>query len=195
MSHESAPATELVATSCCACGRALVDSESLASGIGPVCAEKFGGRDVLDPEVRAEANRLIYRLAILQRSPAAIPLLERLRELGFEALAKKIGERLEEWVEVRAELHDVGGESRVVLTFPQIDSRADFDALVADLRAIPGRRWEEVPGVGKRNTLPRTKTANKAFLVLVARHFPGRVVRTPKRFFTTPSNLVPSRAA
>ena len=195
MSHENAPATELVATSCCACGRALVDSESLASGIGPVCAEKFGGRATLDPETRAEANRLIYRLAVLQRSPAAIPLLDRLRELGFADLTRRIGERLEEFVEVRAELVDVGNESRIVLTFPSIDDRATFDALIADLRSIPGRRWEEVPNVGKRNTLPRTKAANEAFLDIVARHFPGRVVRTPKRVFVAPSNPAPSRAA
>ena len=37
MSYENAPATLLLATHCCLCGRPLVDAESVECGIGPHC--------------------------------------------------------------------------------------------------------------------------------------------------------------
>ena len=37
MSYENAPATKMLATNCCCCGRPLVDSMSVELGIGPEC--------------------------------------------------------------------------------------------------------------------------------------------------------------
>lgn len=176
MGHESAPATNLVATNCCVCGRPLLDASSLASGIGPVCAKKTGyGREELPADVRAEANLLVYELAKFGKDVRAIERLVRLRELGFGALVERVEERLAPLVEIKTGLYG-GADARVYATFPKVDDGRAFDALVADLRRVPGRRWEEVPGVGKRNTFPRTREASEAFRGVLGRHFPGRVV-------------------
>lgn len=39
--YENAPATRLLATHCCVCGRPLLDSDSVEIGIGPTCRGKF----------------------------------------------------------------------------------------------------------------------------------------------------------
>lgn len=177
MAYENAPALGLVATNCCVCGRRLLDAESLKSGIGPVCAEKtLAGREALDPGVRAEVNRLVYELAAFGRDVRAVERLGRLRELGFGDLVVRIEERLEALVEIRTRVVEGAVPARVYVEFPKLEDRSAFDALIANLRAIPGRRWEEVAGVGKRNTLPKTNAAGDAFKALVGQHFPGRVV-------------------
>lgn len=144
MGYESAPAVDLVATSCCVCGRALLDAESLASGIGPICAEKTGyGRASLDPGVRAEVNRLVYELAAYGRDVRAVGRLARLRELGFGDLVVRVEERLAALVEIRTRLFTDAASprfgQRVYAEFPKLDGEA-FAALVADLRRVPGRR-------------------------------------------------------
>lgn len=178
MSYLDAPAVGLVATSCCVCGRPLLDAESLASGIGPVCADKTGyGRAGLDPAVRGEVNRLVFELAAYGRDVRAVERLARLRELGFGALVVRVEERLAALVEIRTALVDGSSPVRVFAEFPKVEDKGAFDSLVVDLRRVPGRRWEEVPGVkGRRNTFPRTPEASVAFRQVLARHFPGRVV-------------------
>jgi len=178
MGYEQAPAVGLVATSCCVCGRTLLDAESLKSGIGPVCAEKvLAGREAFDAGVRAEVNRLVYELAAYGRDVRSIDRLGRLRELGFGELVLRIEERLQSLVEVRTYLVPDIYPARVYAEFPKLEDTAAFGALVADLRGIPGRRWEDVAGVkGKRNTFPRTREASEAFRDLLGNHFPGRVV-------------------
>jgi hypothetical protein len=184
MSYENAPAVNLVATACCVCGRPLLDAESLATGIGPVCAEKTGyGREALEPAVRSEVNRLVFELAAFGRDVRAVPRLMRLRVLGFAALALRIEERLAELVEVWTAIVEGSDPVRVYAEFPRVEDRNAFEALVADLRRVPGRRYEEVVGVGPRNTFPRTKPASAAFRELLARHFPGRVVRGLKGLY------------
>lgn len=49
MSHENAPATQLVATRCCACRTPLVDANSVELGIGPICRRKTAKEDVGQP--------------------------------------------------------------------------------------------------------------------------------------------------
>lgn len=187
MAYENAPALGLVATNCCVCGRALIDAESLKSGIGPVCAEKtLAGREALDPGVRAEVNRLVYELAAFGRDVRAVERLGRLRELGFGELVARIEERLEALVKIRVRLF--ANTKRVYVELPAIEERAAFEAVLADLRAIPGRRWEVIPDVGKRNTLPKTNAAGDAFKAFLARHFPGRVVSGLKGLYV----VVPS---
>lgn len=184
--YEAAPAVELVATSCCVCGRALLDAPSLKAGIGPICAEKTGyGREELPSGIRDEVNRLVYELAAFGRDVRAVERLGRLRELGFGELVARVEKRLESLIEIRTGLASgEGGQfaARVWVEFPKLESREAFDALLADLRRVPGRRWDDC-GDRKRNTFPRTKEAFAAFQGVLARHFPGRVVQGLKGLY------------
>lgn len=184
-SYESAPATALVATHCCICGRALVEAESIASGIGPVCAEKTGfGRLGLEPSVREEVNRLVYRLAALQRSPEAVPVLQRLRQLGFVELVERIEERLDGLVELR--IDSIEGVGLVVATLPWLGD-AEFQRYVAGMRSIEGRRWRKVDGYrGKVDVIPDTVVARRAFYRLLSAVMPGRVAKSAKGMFLVP---------
>jgi hypothetical protein len=186
MSYEEAPATALVATACCICGRALVEAESIASGIGPVCAEKTGfGRADIAPSVRAEVNKLVYELAAIQRSTDAVPRIERLRELGFGKIADRIEDRIGELITIRVELVDGVG---LVVEIPRITDTAVFSALVADLRTVPGRRWREVPGrAGKVNVVPNDRASIHALYRALARTFPGQPTKSPRGLFLMPS--------
>ena len=185
MSYENAPATRLVAKACCICGRPLLEAESIRSGIGPVCAEKTGfGRESLAPAVRAEANRVIYELAALQKTASAIPRLARLRALGFIEIADRIEKRLETLVVVQIDFVEALG---LVVSVPRLEDAAVFDRLVADLRAVPGRRWIEVPGRnGKFNVIPDARSSIHALYKALARAFAGVPTRSPKGLFLMP---------
>lgn len=181
MSIERAPATEMVATNCCVCGRALLDAESVESGIGPTCAERTGvRRGELAPEIRAEANRLVYRLAQLQRSPDAVPLCARLRELGLDTLAERIEERLAEHASIRIERV---GQSLLAIRLPKVDGGA-FALLLNDLRRVPGRRFDEST---RTNTIPDVPASRAALRQVFAAHFPGRIGRGPGGMFVVPA--------
>jgi hypothetical protein len=181
MSIERAPATEMVATNCCVCGRPLLDAESVETGIGPVCAEKTGiGRAELAPEVRAEANRLVYRLAQLQRSPEAVPLCARLRALGLDTLADRIEERLIEHTTIRIERV---GQSLLAIRLPKVDGAA-FALLLNDLRRVPGRTFD---AASKINTIPDTPLSRAALRRVLAKHFPGHIGRGPGGMFVIPT--------
>jgi len=109
--YEDAPATKMVATHCCCCGRALVDAESVETGIGPVCREKYGFVGVsVSPEARAEANKLVYQIACAPTESAALIL--RLRELGFQKLA----DRIADCAKTACEAELVNGEIRLYTT-------------------------------------------------------------------------------
>lgn len=180
--YQEARAVELVATSCCVCGRPLIDAPSLKAGIGPICAEKTGyGRDELPADVRDEVNRLVYELAAYGRDVRAIERLGRLRELGFHELVTRVEERLESLVEIWTGLVP-GDSSRVWVEFPKLATQEAFDALLADVRCVPGRRWER-NGAKGWNTFPRTRTVFSEFRAVLAKHFPGRVVRGLKGLY------------
>lgn len=196
MSYEEAPATALVATHCCVCGRPLLEAESLASGIGPICAEKTGyGREGLPPEVRERVNKLVYQLAALGRSMQAVPLLTELRELGFSRIADRIEERFETMVEVRLELR---GDRRLQLEIPRLDDAA-FGRLLTDLRTVPGRRVEQAwvrreeaaggwaEGEGKRTTIPNKTVSILALYRVLSRHLAGKLAKSPKGVFVVPN--------
>lgn len=54
---------ELPPSHCCMCGRSLVDALSRETGIGPICAEKFGYGQFVDTPINEEALRSAYELA------------------------------------------------------------------------------------------------------------------------------------
>ncbi len=183
MSYEQAPQTKLVATHCCICGRDLVDAKSVESGIGPICEKKAGLSTVsVSEEARKEANALIYQAAILQKGVEFFKIAERLEALGFAKLAEILKERARLNVEV------------ILTPCPEICPvyyrlEAPYKAeAVTDLKAIPGRYYNEVKEVveGKEvkhryNFVPVAR--KQALFDLIKRHYSGKTAQGPKGFF------------
>lgn len=192
MSYESAPSTALCATHCCICGRPLRDAESLKAGIGPDCAENTGFyREAIDPVVRDEVNQIVHRLAVIQRCPEAVPLLARLRDLGFATIADRIDSRLVELVAFVI-AHDEA--ANVLVVHPTVRLEKDqFTNYVADLRQIPGRKSEKIEEPGKpvawRTTVPNNRATLVKLVHVLVRYLPGRVVRTPIGLTTIPGDV------
>lgn len=92
--YTNAPATAMLATHCSACGRPLLDAESVTAMMGPVCRSKYALPDTLDEETRKRANALIFTCAKQGVTPeewqAAVV---ELALIGCDAIAKRIGER------------------------------------------------------------------------------------------------------
>ena len=61
-SYENAPATIMLATHCCCCGRPLVDAISVELGIGPEC--RNGRTDGISQEQREICNKLTAAAAV-----------------------------------------------------------------------------------------------------------------------------------
>lgn len=94
MSYESAPATELLATACACCGRALVDAESVEVGIGPECRKKFAIDNVADSAAREAANAFVHAVARKGVSKAACrEVCAKLEALGYPTLAMRVLKR------------------------------------------------------------------------------------------------------
>jgi hypothetical protein len=142
MSYTDAPATRMLATSCAACGRPLVDAASVEAGMGPDCRSKYG-MPSLDDAIRAEANKLVYKIALDQTGPEVAQAVGQLRALGCQALADRIIKRLASSYAVTI---TEDGEELVV------KSRYD-EGLVRAIAAVPGRRWDAKT---KTNRIPRT---------------------------------------
>jgi hypothetical protein len=165
MSYESAPATILLATTCAACGKSLVDADSVETGIGPDCRKRHGyGKPDLDArwggvalaltaagleglvnegDARATANHIVHRIAC-----DTLPTESRLRavlalsELGYVRLAAKCARAKSVSVEVE-------GEDFVV--------KAPFNPAFNDAcRGVPGARWDRDRKV---RTVPVTSKA------------------------------------
>lgn len=106
MSYELAPATGMLATHCCACGRPLLDATSVELGIGPVCRDKYGFGSPIDESARQEANQLVAWAAIWAQEGATakvIAIADQIESLGLNVLAGKIRER---FVTIRLEEKD-----------------------------------------------------------------------------------------
>jgi Family of unknown function (DUF6011) len=161
----NAPATELLATSCCLCGRALLDAASIERGIGPTCAQKAGVGEAAHPadwsrvsevlasvkltvscdDARREANRLVHRIGHDPHAKEVPTLVEAIEALGYLKLAATLAEHLAP-VTVRVEAE--GSTFSVSADLPRGEV---FDAFVAAMRAVPGRRWDSDR---KRNVVP-----------------------------------------
>lgn len=130
--YTQAPACEMLATNCCACGRPLLDSASVAAGMGPDCRGKYGVAS-LDEETRLAANVHIYRIALKQEGPEVAERLAALRQLGLDALADRIVKRL--------------ASQYVAVIKPEGDGfavQASYEtAMSANLVRIAGRVWDK----------------------------------------------------
>lgn len=133
MSYENAPATKMLATQCCACGRPLVDAASVEAGMGPDCRARYGMSEI-NPEQREAANKLIYAIALKQDGPEVAGHLAGLRQLGLGALADRIVKRLaSQYVAVITD--EANGGFAV---------KASYElSMAANLGFIPGRHWDK----------------------------------------------------
>jgi hypothetical protein len=119
MSYVNAPATRMLASQCACCAKALVDSDSVESGIGPVCRDLHGygeaqgpadwtaararllGSDVTEEEIAAwngdahkAANILIHRVAVEQKGGNVEKYVSAIEALGYTKVAARIDRRL-----------------------------------------------------------------------------------------------------
>ena len=153
MSYENAPATQLLATLCACCGRPLVDSVSVETGVGPECRRKHGFGEVADEESRAACNRLVYEVARLQDGPQVVSHVLAIDALGFHKLARRIASRL------GAIVVEADGEELVV-TAPY------SEAFNLEARGVPGARFDRercarvVPQASRR---PLYRALRKAY--------------------------------
>ena len=165
--YTAAPATELLATRCAACGRPLLDAASVEAGMGPTCRGRAGldgagtgadwpavvallagtGVELESADARRTANRVTHRIAADQSAADVPALLSALDALGFAGVAKAVRDHL--GVSVPAVEVIVDGD-RLNVTLRGLDSET-FAAVVAALRGVPGRRWD---AARKVNVIP-----------------------------------------
>lgn len=172
MGYEDAPATRLLATRCALCGRPLVDSVSVEIGIGPDCRRKVKFDNAISEEVRSEANRLVYEIA-LHRSTATVDpkvvsrVALRLRDLGLTTLAERMIRGFAT-IEIKIE----GGKLVV-------DAPYRLEAIGA-WHKIPGRIWDSKL---KKNTVPCGES--RALWNLLRNFYPNSLGIGPKGVFST----------
>lgn len=88
--YENAPATILLATHCCVCGRPLCDSDSVEIGIGPTCR---GKSNVVDGPVdwNVVCDELGKFAAMHKSDPAAVCMFERaMLYIGQDGMAQDV---------------------------------------------------------------------------------------------------------
>lgn len=178
MSYENAPQTKFVATHCCACGRPLVEADSVELGIGPICREKFGFDGISDPLARSEANALVYEISARQKESwaAVAPLIARMRELGYEKLAARCQDRLAPTPEIFIDVVE-GKLYRVVAPYKE--------EATPTWRGIPGRFFRKLKNEeGKEipyNFVPLAE--KKALWKLLNPHYAGKIGQGPQGVF------------
>ena len=178
MSYESAPATILLATNCCVCGRALVDSISVEMGIGPECRK---GWDLgIAPETQKACNLLTHRAALActeGRIEEVRAIAKEISDLGLTVLADKISQRFKN-AEKNAKITiRVNADGSLSVETPYKRSLgAEF---ATAWRAIPGRRWN-----GKANVIPAH--SKRELWELLKRFFAGEFGKGPQGTFRIP---------
>lgn len=163
--YENAPATRMLATGCAVCGRPLVDSVSVETGIGPECRRRHGYTIEVSEQARTEANAIVYAIAAETHDTAQafVSALARLRTLGFQTLADVITMRRGSGIEI-ATMADKAGGVRLTVKTPY------NEASTGAWRAIPGRTWDKER---KCNTVPYARKAD--VWTLLRRYYPGAV--------------------
>lgn len=206
MSYLSAPATDLVATHCCVCNRRLLHAESVERGMGPDCRARYmPAAEGAASEATAEANQIVYRLALVisgavapsqpgaaaarggssiraelaAQCPTGATYLERLRELGFPVLASKLEDA---WLRRRA-ARPAEPEIRVEQEGDRLWVVSPYsEAAVAASQAIPGRWWDREH---RRTRYPVSQRA--AVWDLLRQYYPGVAGVGPQGPFVVPA--------
>lgn len=104
MSYENAASTKMLASHCAFCARPLRDAQSVESGVGPICRRRYMVADRVDEQARKEGNKLIHTIAKHQNGPGVEKALERLSELGFTNVVKRIRKRIKKHSVQKVEL-------------------------------------------------------------------------------------------
>lgn len=171
MSYENAPATKLLATHCCICGRPLCDAVSVEAGIGPDCREKYGYNNITaDETAREEANKLVHAIAVGYAHPGDLLIaIASLRVYGFERLADTLVDR-----SASVKIEDLG-DGTLALTTPY---NPDF---VTALKAVsPWRRWDSE---NKRWLVSGGESVKKGLFAAMKRHYPMTLGVGPRGAF------------
>ncbi len=114
--YQNAPATTMLATHCAACGRPLLDAESVETGMGPDCRRRLSydrpegcvdydaARRILDAigvqisedgdDPNRDANRLVRHIALEQTGRDAAVMTAALWYLGYAKVAARVARRL-----------------------------------------------------------------------------------------------------
>ena len=179
MSYENAPATILLATHCCCCGKALVDAISVEMGIGPEC--RRGETDGISDEQRTLCNRLTYQAALASQKgnvEVVRKCAEAIKALGLETLADKVGKR---FVNADRLAKIKVTESNGLLTVVTPFKRSMGAEFVNAWRNIQGRRYDRQ---SNGNIVP---VASKGQLWdLLKTYFPGEFGTGPQGTFRVP---------
>jgi hypothetical protein len=175
MGYEDAPATKMIATDCAICGRPLVDSLSVETGVGPDCRSKHGFSGKRAPSVndddRKKANRIIYAIACGLPNDHLGNAIADLRTLGFTLLASVLEDRK---VTVHIDGHDA---SNYAVRTPY------NEGALSAWRAIPGRRFDRE---SKANIVPATFEARAALWALLRRFYAGELMKSEKGIVKIP---------
>lgn len=191
MSYEDSLACHELATKCCCCSRPLVDAMSVESGIGPVCASKYGFDINVSKETRERANELVHKLAIAVSKDAAeqvlIEDLEDLRELGFSKIAdifEKRQLRIDQEIRVVIEIGQHQGKDCIF-------ARVPFNPSFNQDSYTPGRYGTKLLVDGKQTwhwLFPATSKARKVLWNALCANFPRVRAEGPSGLFTIPSS-------
>lgn len=173
MGYENAPATEMLASRCACCARQLVDSQSVETGVGPVCRKKYLVADAVTGEARIEGNKLIHRIATLQRGEGVASAISRLKELGFAHVVERIMKRLHGRPAI-----SLSYQGNRILMKASVPSGA-WDAWLRAMRRVPGMRYE---GRGEGNSFPMDQ--KRSVWRLLKQFFMGQQGIGPKGAFT-----------
>lgn len=179
MCYTDAPATRLLATHCCVCGKALVDSVSVELGIGPDC--RNGDNAGIDAETQKMCNQLTHAAAVAAQEGKiedVRSIAEQIRFIGLATLADRIAERFvnaekKAKISIRQE-----GTALVVDTPYRRSMKTEF---IDAWRGIPGRRYDRSRSV---NIIPLDQKG--ALWTLLCRFFPGEFGKGPKGLFRIP---------
>jgi hypothetical protein len=188
MGYEDAPAAKMLSSFCIFCGRPLVDAQSVTRGYGSECANKvFGAVETLSPEVRQQANQLVFQAAIEAQRGHISGVLEKaqaIKDLGLQDLGDKVEHRFVNATRNVAITITEDGDFMAVTTPYRRGMSAEF---VDSWRGIPGRRWDKDK---KANLIPLGQ--KKALWELLCKFFGGEYGVSPKGIFRIPSPQSPA---
>ncbi len=138
-SYLDLPATRMLATHCCVCGRPLADARSVELGIGPDCRDGYEG-DVSEAQ-REVCNKLTHAAALYCQQGRIDRVREcaaAIRAVGLLGLARAIEQRFVN-AKPRIVISEVPGVPFYSVKTPFLRSRAG--EMVGAWRALPSRRW------------------------------------------------------
>jgi hypothetical protein len=142
--------------------------------MGPDCRKKYGFNVEIDPEARAEANKIIHALALHQggQAPCNVPeAIARVCALGLANLAEILADRL-----APVKISKLAN-GRIGVDTPYSEE------IVSALRNVPGRFFDRTltrasgkPGL---TTYPDQREVKATLWGVLRKMFPGALVRLP----------------